>query len=43
MSSQQPDEKEFISSFKGFMDRVVAKAPTEEPVFVRHLRAQTHS
>ena len=40
MSAQEPVEsKEFISSFKGFMDKVVSQAPGKEPVFVRHLRA----
>src|SRR5258707_6736406 len=40
MSAQEPVEsKEFISSFKGFMDKVVSQAPEQEPVFVRHLRA----
>ena len=39
MSEQQPVEaKEFISSFKGFMDKVVSQAPGQEPVFVRHFR-----
>lgn len=39
MSTQESVEaKEFISSFKGFMDKVVSQAPGQEPVFVRHLR-----
>jgi len=39
MSAQEPAEaKEFISSFKGFMDKVVSQTPGQDPVFVRHLR-----
>jgi cell division protease FtsH len=39
MSTQEPiDTKQFITSFKGFMDHAVAQAPVEEPVFVKHLR-----
>lgn len=39
MASQEPvDTKQFLSSFKGFMDQAVAQAPTQEPAFVLLLR-----
>ncbi len=39
MSAQEPvNTQQFLASFKGFMDQAVAQAPTQEPVFVRHLR-----
>src|SRR5581483_855145 len=40
MSTQEPvDTKQFLTSFKGFMDQAVAQAPSQEPVFKRHLRS----
>ncbi len=40
MSSQEPvNTKQFLTSFKGFMDQAVAQAPAQEPVFAGHLRA----
>ena len=39
MASQEPvDTKQFLTSFKGFMDHAVAQAPTQEPAFVLLLR-----
>jgi hypothetical protein len=39
MPSQEPvDTKQFLSSFKGFMDQAVAQAPKQEPTFVLLLR-----
>jgi AAA+ superfamily predicted ATPase len=39
MSTQEPiDTKNFLTSFKGFMDQAIAQAPVEESVFARHLR-----
>lgn len=39
MASQEPvDTKQFLSSFKGFMDQAVAQAPKQEPAFVALLR-----
>ncbi len=39
MATQEPtNTQDFISSFKGFMDKAVAQAPKEEPVFQRLLR-----
>lgn len=38
MAEQEPETKAFMTSFKGFMDQVVAQAPVKEPVFVTHLR-----
>ncbi len=41
MALQEPgNTQDFISSFKGFMDKAVAQAPDkEEPVFLRSLRS----
>jgi hypothetical protein len=39
MATQEPtNTQDFITSFKGFMDKAVAQAPTDEPVFLRSLR-----
>ena len=39
MATQEPtNPQDFITSFKGFMDKAVAQAPKEEPVFYRLLR-----
>src|SRR5579872_3769160 len=39
MATPEPgNTQDFISSFKGFMDKAVAQAPKEEPVFHRSLR-----
>ncbi len=40
MSEQeQPvNTKQFLTSFKGFMDQAVAQAPVEEPPFIRYLQ-----
>jgi ATPase family associated with various cellular activities (AAA) len=39
MSEQESmDTKQFLNSFKDFMDQVVAQAPVEEPPFLRVLR-----
>jgi AAA+ superfamily predicted ATPase len=35
---ESTNAQDFISSFKGFMDKAVAQAPKEEPVFLRSLR-----
>src|SRR5579859_1155142 len=38
MATQEPtNTQDFITSFKGFMDKAVAQAPKEEPVFQRLL------
>jgi hypothetical protein len=38
METQEPmNTQDFITSFKGFMDRAVAQTPGEEPVFLRSL------
>jgi len=40
MSTREPiDTKQFLTSFKGFMDQAIAQAPVEESVFAKHLRA----
>jgi hypothetical protein len=39
MTTHEPiNMNDFLTSFKGFMDRAVAQAPVEEPVFLRMLR-----
>jgi hypothetical protein len=38
MAEQEAETRAFMTSFKGFMDQVVAQAPEKEPVFVTHLR-----
>src|SRR5690349_18019476 len=39
MTTHEPiNMSDFLTSFKGFMDRAVAQAPVEEPVFLRMLR-----
>jgi hypothetical protein len=39
MSTQEPiDTKQFLTSFKGFMDQAIAQAPVEEPAFAKYLR-----
>jgi len=40
MATQEPiNTQDFMASFKGFMDKAVAQAPDEEPVFLRSLHA----
>jgi hypothetical protein len=40
MTAQEPTNmQDFITSFKGFMDKAVAQVPDEEPIFLRSLRA----
>ena len=40
MVTQEPiNTQDFMASFKGFMDKAVAQASDEEPVFLRSLRA----
>ncbi len=39
MTAQEPtNTQDFITSFKGFMDKAVAQVPDEEPIFLRSLR-----
>ncbi len=39
MTTQEPaSTQDFITSFKGFMDKAVAQVPDEEPIFLRSLR-----
>lgn len=37
--TQEPNTQDFITSFKGFMDKAVAQVPGKEPIFLQSLRA----
>ena len=39
MAMQEPNTQDFITSFKGFMDKAVAQVPGKEPIFLQSLRA----
>lgn len=38
MAMQEPNTQDFITSFKGFMDKAVAQVPGQEPIFLQSLR-----
>ncbi|HLG62233.1 MAG TPA: ATP-binding protein [Ktedonosporobacter sp.] len=38
MAMQEPNTQDFITSFKGFMDKAVAQVPAKEPIFLDALR-----